>query len=230
MTISAEDQAAVHQAATAPASRPNDGQPLVEIRGLVKSFPVHGGVLQRTVAEVRAVDGVDLVIKRGETLGLVGESGCGKTTVGRLLLRLIDSTAGSIVFDGQDITRLTGTALGPTGAGCRSSSRIRTRRWTRGHLSVTASGKACASTASARPPSAGSKVRTDDGPGRPAALPGAAATPTSSAAASDSASASPGRWCWSQTSSCATSRCRRWTCPSRHRCSTCCASFSARWD
>ncbi len=67
--------------------------PLVELRGLTKVFPVKGGVLQRTVAEVKAVDRVDLAVHRGETLGLVGESGCGKTTVGRLLLRLIDATA-----------------------------------------------------------------------------------------------------------------------------------------
>jgi len=87
--------------------------PLVELRGLTKSFPVKGGVLQRTVAQVRAVDGVDLVIRRGETLGLVGESGCGKTTVGRLLLRLIDATSGQIVFDGRDITRLDGGGLRP---------------------------------------------------------------------------------------------------------------------
>ena len=89
------------------------GAPLVEVRGLMKTFPIRGGILQRTVAEVRAVDGVDLVIRRGETLGLVGESGCGKTTVGRLILRLIEPTGGSIRFGGEDITHLRGAALKP---------------------------------------------------------------------------------------------------------------------
>ncbi|MGH2477712.1 MAG: ABC transporter ATP-binding protein [Candidatus Limnocylindrales bacterium] len=87
------------------------GTPLVEVRDLVKHFPVRGGILQRTVAQVQAVDGVTFDIRRGETLGLVGESGCGKTTVGRLLLRLIDPTAGSIRFDGVDLTSLRGSAL-----------------------------------------------------------------------------------------------------------------------
>ncbi len=86
-------------------------KPLVEIRGLVKRFPVKGGILQRVVAEVKAVDGVDLQIRRGESLGLVGESGCGKTTVGRLILRLIDPTEGAILFDGTDITSMTGATL-----------------------------------------------------------------------------------------------------------------------
>jgi peptide/nickel transport system ATP-binding protein/oligopeptide transport system ATP-binding protein len=86
---------------------------LVEVRDLVKHFPIQGGILQRTVGRVQAVDGVSFDIRRGETLGLVGESGCGKTTVGRLLLRLIDPTAGSITFDGRDITRLRGSALKP---------------------------------------------------------------------------------------------------------------------
>jgi len=89
------------------------GQPLVEVRDLVKHFPVRGGILQRTVGLVQAVDGVSFDIRRGETLGLVGESGCGKTTVGRLLLRLIDPTAGSIHFDGVDITALKGPDLKP---------------------------------------------------------------------------------------------------------------------
>ena len=106
--------------ATTPLPPPAPGQrartaatPLVEVRDLVKRFPIHGGILQRTVAEVQAVDGVSFDIHRGETLGLVGESGCGKTTVGRLLLRLIDPTSGSIRFDGTDITRLGGSALRP---------------------------------------------------------------------------------------------------------------------
>jgi oligopeptide transport system ATP-binding protein len=85
--------------------------PLVEVRDLVKHFPLRGGVLQRTVAVVQAVDGVSFDIERGETLGLVGESGCGKTTVGRLLLRLIEPTAGTIRFDGQEVTALRGPAL-----------------------------------------------------------------------------------------------------------------------
>jgi ABC-type microcin C transport system duplicated ATPase subunit YejF len=89
------------------------GAPLVEIRHLVKHFPITGGILQRTVAQVQAVDDVSFTIRRGETLGLVGESGCGKTTVGRLLLRLIEPTAGEIVFDGQDLANLRGSALKP---------------------------------------------------------------------------------------------------------------------
>ncbi len=90
-----------------------EAAPLVEVRDLVKHFPVHGGILQRTVGQVQAVDGVSFDIRRGETLGLVGESGCGKTTVGRLLLRLIEPTAGTIRFDGVDLTGLQGAALKP---------------------------------------------------------------------------------------------------------------------
>jgi len=85
----------------------NGTQPdLVEVKDLVKYFPIKGGLLQRTVAQVRAVDGVSFTVKKGETLGLVGESGCGKTTVGRTLLRLTPATSGSVMFDGTDVFRV----------------------------------------------------------------------------------------------------------------------------
>jgi oligopeptide/dipeptide ABC transporter ATP-binding protein len=85
--------------------------PLVEIRGLKTWFPITAGVLQRTVAHVRAVDGVDLSIRQGETLGLVGESGCGKSTLGRSILRLVEPTSGEVLFKGQHLTRLSGPEM-----------------------------------------------------------------------------------------------------------------------
>jgi len=87
-------------------------EPLLDVRGLEVHFPISEGiVIERRVGAVRAVDGVDLSVHKGETLGLVGESGCGKTTVGRAVLRLIPSTAGTITFDGEDITSLSGGRL-----------------------------------------------------------------------------------------------------------------------
>jgi oligopeptide/dipeptide ABC transporter ATP-binding protein len=86
---------------------------LVEIRGLKVYFEVKGGILKRTVGFVKAVDGVDRAIRRGEILGLVGESGCGKTTVGRALLRLIPATEGAVYFDGKDVFSLTTSDIKP---------------------------------------------------------------------------------------------------------------------
>ena len=92
-------------------SEPVAGKDLVVVKNLVKYFPVRSGLLQRVVAWVQAVDGVSFTIREGETLGLVGESGCGKTTVGRAMLRLIEPTSGSVIFDGTDVLQLKGKAL-----------------------------------------------------------------------------------------------------------------------
>ncbi len=86
-------------------------QDLVQIEHLVKYFPVRAGLLQRVVNWVKAVDDVSFTVKHGETLGLVGESGCGKTTVGRSMLRLIEPTSGSVRFDGKDVIKLRGQEL-----------------------------------------------------------------------------------------------------------------------
>ena len=88
-------------------SNPN----LVEVKNLVKYYPVLGGVFKRVVAHVKAVDDVSFDIKQGETLGLVGESGCGKSTVGHTIIRLLEKTSGTVDFNGVDVFSLKGEEL-----------------------------------------------------------------------------------------------------------------------
>src|SRR3954462_14714768 len=80
--------------------------PLLEVSGLRKYYPVHGGLFGGVINQVHAVENVSFSIKKGETLGLVGESGCGKTTVGRLVLRLLEPTAGNVRFAGTDLMQV----------------------------------------------------------------------------------------------------------------------------
>jgi oligopeptide/dipeptide ABC transporter ATP-binding protein len=91
-----------------------EGEVLIEVAGLQKHFPVtRGAVFRRQVGAVKAVDGIDFAVRTGETLGLVGESGCGKTTTGRMITRLIEPTGGKIVFQGHDITHVSQGTMRP---------------------------------------------------------------------------------------------------------------------
>ena len=92
-------------------TEPHNAEDLVEVQHLVKYFPVRAGLMQRVVNWVKAVDDVSFTVKKGETLGMVGESGCGKTTVGRSMLRLVEPTSGSVHYDGKDVLKLRGKDL-----------------------------------------------------------------------------------------------------------------------
>ena len=90
-----------------PTTRSALAEPLLEVTDLVKHFPVKSsGMIRRTIGQVHAVDGVTFALRPGMSLGLVGEAGCGKTTVGRLITRLLDPTSGSMKFDGQELSHL----------------------------------------------------------------------------------------------------------------------------
>src|SRR5437016_27963 len=91
-----------------------DGSELLLVENLKKYFPVTRGIIfQKQVAAVKAVDGVSFSVKKGETLGVVGESGCGKSTMARCIMRLLEATDGRVVFDGRDITRLSRSDMRP---------------------------------------------------------------------------------------------------------------------
>ena len=92
-------------------SKESPKRDLVTVKNLVKYFPIRSGLLQRVTAWVQAVDDISFTIREGETFGLVGESGCGKTTIGRTMLRLIEPTSGSVTFDGQEVFKLRGREM-----------------------------------------------------------------------------------------------------------------------
>ncbi|MEV0185729.1 dipeptide ABC transporter ATP-binding protein [Streptomyces sp. NPDC050625] len=106
-------KATVPQQASAPEDRSAEREVLLRVKGLTKHFPIRKGLLQRQVGAVKAVDGIDFEVRKGETLGVVGESGCGKSTMGRVITRLQEPTDGTIEFEGRDITRLSTGQMRP---------------------------------------------------------------------------------------------------------------------
>ncbi|GAM15156.1 ABC transporter ATP-binding protein [Mesobacillus selenatarsenatis] len=92
-------------------SQENNSETLLELQDVKKHFPIKSGLLQKTVGHIKAVDGINLKVNKGETLGIVGESGCGKSTVGRTIIRLYEPTDGKIIFNGRDISHLSESEL-----------------------------------------------------------------------------------------------------------------------
>ncbi|WP_078910521.1 ABC transporter ATP-binding protein [Streptomyces sp. NRRL S-87] len=108
-----KQDAAAKKGSLVPAQATGSPEPLLRVSGLTKHFPINKGLLRRQVGAVKAVDGIDFEVYPGETLGVVGESGCGKSTMGRLITRLLEPTGGKVEFEGKDITHLGVSAMRP---------------------------------------------------------------------------------------------------------------------
>lgn len=194
---------------------------VMEVRNLKKYFPIKAGMFGRVVGQVRAVDGVSFHIRRGTTMGLVGESGCGKTTIGKTLLRLNDKTSGDVLFKGQRTIRslqariaqdssavadhFPGPVFEPVSA--YAGRRDHRRSGARAQAGAGIGARAITSPRSCAPAASSRITRI--------------AIRTSFPADSGRESASPARWRSTRISSCATSRFPRWTCRFRRRSSTC---------
>ncbi|MEW2619842.1 dipeptide ABC transporter ATP-binding protein [Streptomyces sp. NPDC048106] len=113
MSETKKTDAAAKAAVPEQASAPDEREVLLKVENLTKHFPIKKGILRRQVGAVKAVDGIDFEVRKGETLGVVGESGCGKSTMGRVITRLQDPTGGRVTFEGQDITRLSTAEMRP---------------------------------------------------------------------------------------------------------------------
>ena len=206
--------------------------PLLSTTDLKVHFPIRGGVFARTAAWCRAVDGVSLSINPGETLGLVGESGCGKTTVGKAVVRLLEPTAGRIEFEQTDITRIPPRQL-------KHDRRHTMKR----HLifALLAGFALTACTAKEEETAAAAAATTETAPNdarrsRVSSTKSACPRPLprnshlSSPAAKDNASASPGPSPSTPNSSSATRPSRRWMSRCKAKCSICCSTYSATSD
>ncbi len=211
----------------AAAVEPPRTEVLVSAKGVVKYFPIMGGILRHKVGDVKAVDGVSFDIHKGEIFGLVGESGCGKTTLGRTVLYLQRPTAGSVEVGGQDLSTLkAGRAApheAPDAADLPGSIRI---------AEPAHAGQRHHRRRPARPGHEVPRGAHEEGGGQPrggraAARLHAALSRTNSQAASASASASPARWPSIRSSSSATKLSLPSTSRSSRRYSTCCSTFDA---
>ena len=212
-----------------PTASKQAGEALLQVDGLTKHFPIKRGLLQRQVGAVQAVDGLTFDVMRGETLSLVGESGCGKTTTGRMLTRLLEPTGGTILLEGDDITHWSAGQDAPAaprraddlpGPLRLAEPAAHRRHHRRGAVPAAAhqdrEGRQARGPGPARARRASTRSTTT-------------ATRTSSPAASASASASRGRSPSSPSSSSPTSRCRPSTCRSRPRSSTCSRTSRTSW-